>query len=222
MRLSMGDVEPIEDLLEVAALMHAGELGEVGLRVARRFDVYFDQARDGMTLDQAAGVKPSGGARPWWLVAAQRRRNEALRELSRLFCNGRVESVKTEIDAYQRGQWGRDRDLPECPAAYRGTARELLFLAFRENVLAGRHMPTSIKQLRRILQPAQMGGLQSNCPTGDEAGREHVSFQGDSGPHLFVSRKMVSNSNRNRKGKDHAVGEDNSIAPKRRRREGRR
>jgi hypothetical protein len=53
-------------LRRVAERGRTGELGEDGVELATGLDFFFEKARDGMTLDEALGVKPAPGGDPFW------------------------------------------------------------------------------------------------------------------------------------------------------------
>lgn len=202
----MAECAPIDDVREVAARLRAGELGDVGLRFACRLDAYLEHAPTGMTLDQAIGVKPASGGSPWWIENSERRRDEILRAYMQRFCNGSPEALGGEMRSYERGQWKRDRRLPEMPPAYPGTPRELLYLAYRENEsIAPDGMPTSGRQLRRRLV-SDWGGE-------EKRGQEVTPFPVTPKPRIVTSQLRK---------RDHAPSEETSIAPKRRRQHGRR
>ena len=142
-------ISPGYFLRRVVAGLRAGTLSrDDALRVAEQIELYLMKPRE-VTLDEAFGVKPGDGGEHWLTTEARDRRASALRS----YCSHFSASVMALVDAVRqyRPRWqARDRRLSEMPAAYRGTPREFLFAAFRENALLG-DMPGSAKQLRRII-----------------------------------------------------------------------
>jgi hypothetical protein len=145
-------------LRRIAERGRGGELGADGVEFAARLDFYFEHAQSGMTLDEAMGLKVKAGGRPWWVSAAQDRRDLAMREALQRFCSGSHLVLEAELRSYGRARWKRDVKLREMPPAYGGMLRELLYRAFHENESVARgRMPMSGKQLGRIL-PSHCNG----------------------------------------------------------------
>lgn len=92
------------------------------------------------------------GGLPWWKVDRIRRRDAALRTLAAHFpaeisLTARARQIKQLAFRYAAGAWCRDRRLDDMPRAYAGTAKELIWEAFR----SGAPMPLSERQIRNII-----------------------------------------------------------------------
>ena len=119
--------------------------------LAERLEAYEVQAPSGETLDKVLGIATPPGGRPWWWAEARRERDRILRQLARMFYPGRtVAEQAAEIGAaalrYRTSAWRWDRHARGMPEAYWGTARGLLFEAFR-----AAPVPLSARQLQTIL-----------------------------------------------------------------------
>jgi hypothetical protein len=201
-------IEAIDLLCYVAAGLRAGVLGDAGVRFAGGLEAYLKNAPVGLTLDRAMGVNVEPGGSPWWVELACKRRDDLLVEYARRFClpATAAASLTDALRAYERRSWPRDRGSREMPPEYAGKHRELLYRAFRENesVAPGR-MPTSHKQLRRILA--------SNCGAKQNQGHEISPFR--------VPAAAATSASKPR-GHDHVGSEENPKPVERRRRSGRR
>jgi hypothetical protein len=160
------DHRPIELLQHVAARLSAGELGEDGRQFAQGLLDYLAGASSGLSLEEALGLKVDAGGVPWWNAAARSRRDRLLYELATRFCGSAAATLGAEVRRYERSTWQRtDRGLADMPPSYRGTPRELLFAAFRENEsFALGRMPSSTSQLRRII--ATHSSEKESCARG--------------------------------------------------------
>jgi hypothetical protein len=189
----------VADLRAVAAALRAGAAGAAGLRVADRLESYLNHARDGVSIEDALGVKAGAGGEAWWTAKARRERDGALVELQRRVPGA---DLGRQIRAYERGRWQRDRKQG-MPAAYAGDPQELLYLAFlaNESVAPGR-MPSSDDFLRRL--GASLCGATGKAP--------HQS------PPIRAANQMLSiGSEENFEAENaHVAIQDNPIAARRR------
>lgn len=135
----LDQLDCVARLRAATAELRAGVVGAAGLWVADRFESYLKHARDGVSLDDAFGVKARAGGEAWWTAEDRRQRDGALLELQRRFpgCE-----LGQEIRAYERVRWKRDRKSG-MPADYAGGRLALLYRAFvaNESVAPGR-MPS--------------------------------------------------------------------------------
>ena len=125
------------------------------------------------SVDLAFGLQAPKGGVPWWLEEGLRNRNAALRLLAELCHDGQpvmrqARLIRTAALRYAASAWLRDREHACMPDAYRGTAKELLWRAFK----SGAPMPVGERQLRTILgrSPARPVGPAS--PAGAPCSRE--------------------------------------------------
>ena len=171
MRAPNDSLECVARMREVAERLRDGAAGDAGAWLAKAVEAYLNGARDGLTLEQALGVKVDAGGSPWWIEEAREDRDRVLREYARRFCpaEGAVAALGSDLTRYARARWKRDRRLKEMPVAYRATQFELLYRAFRanESVAPGR-MPASDRQLRGILA--------SHCAIKQKLGGETPPF----------------------------------------------
>lgn len=139
----------VDALRRLALRLAAGDVGEDGRRVAAGFECYLASAADGVTLEAALGLEPG-----WWVQERRSRRDEALREYARLSPSETTPAVAlaSAVSRYAAGQWLRDRQTG-LKAGLEGTPHARLFEAFSANDAdeGGASMPTSVKQMRRIL-----------------------------------------------------------------------
>jgi hypothetical protein len=104
------------------------------------------------TIEQAFNLRfPKGGV-PWWREEAIRIRNASLRDLASRFLRGcnpcqQAQQILTMSTRYAASAWRNDREGPEMPKHYAGTAKEYLWSAFK----SGAPMPIGERQLRNVL-----------------------------------------------------------------------
>ena len=104
------------------------------------------------SVDIAFGLSAPQGGVPWWLEEGIRKRNKAIQELAYLTCPGQTPTAQARrIRAlslrYAATGWRQDRFREEMPARYAGTAKQILWGAFK----SGAAMPVSERHLRGIL-----------------------------------------------------------------------
>ena len=104
------------------------------------------------SLEDALGLRFPRGGVPWWREEAIRERNAALRDLAGRFYGGLAVSAQAKgvwllTSRYGASTWRFDRDRSEMPAAYAGTEKQYVWLAFA----AGAPMPVCERHLRTIL-----------------------------------------------------------------------
>lgn len=104
------------------------------------------------SVDVAFGLSAPQGGVPWWLEEGIRDRNGAIQALAQLTCPGQSPTAQARrIRAlslrYATTGWRRDRLQADMPAQYAGTAKELLWRAFK----SGAAMPVSERHLRGML-----------------------------------------------------------------------
>lgn len=104
------------------------------------------------TIEEALGLRPVRGGVPWWLEDAMRARNAALQELGRCFyisesISAQARQIYLAAMRYAGSAWRFDRERDAMPAGYEGTAKALLWRAFK----SGAQMPIGERQLRTIL-----------------------------------------------------------------------
>lgn len=109
-------------------------------------------AHDCENLNSAFGVLHGRGGVPWWREAAIRKRDAALRALSKehyggLSVYGRAKAVAEAARRYETTCWPRDRLRDEMPERYRGTPKAHLWRAFK----SAAKMPVSERRLRTLL-----------------------------------------------------------------------
>jgi len=124
-------------------------------------------------LERLLGLAPGPGGEPWQSTEARERRDDALRELAAILAPGpsiaaKVRAVQHAAKIYRAGSWRFDRELPEMPEAYGGTAKEHLYRAFRHG---GGDVPTGKTTLFEIIppKPAVLSGTQSTDDTSTES-----------------------------------------------------
>jgi hypothetical protein len=104
------------------------------------------------TIEEAMGLRFPRGGVPWWLEEAIRKRDAALRELSRRHFNlqsvsAQARQIRTLAIRYAASAWRFDRDLDDPPERYAGTPNEWLWRAFA----SGAPMPVCERTLRHVL-----------------------------------------------------------------------
>ena len=119
--------------------------------LARSLDRYLDH--ECVNLNEAFGVVQGHGGVPWWRERAIRRRDAALRALSKLHFGdasiySRAKAISDLSIRYMTTSWPRDRKLDAMPERYRGTPMEYLWEAFRSHA----KMPVSERRLRTLLR----------------------------------------------------------------------
>ena len=108
--------------------------------------------RDCQSIEDALGLRFPRGGIPWWREEAIRKRNTALRGLAARFYAGRTVSAQARhiwliTSRYAASAWRFDRDRGEMPAAYAGTERQYVWLAFASRA----PMPVCERRLRTVL-----------------------------------------------------------------------
>jgi hypothetical protein len=109
-------------------------------------------AHDCDNLNIAFGVIQGHGGVPWWREDAIRKRDAALRALSREHFNGmsvygRAKAIAEISRRYETTCWPRDQLSEQMPDQYRGTQKEHLWQAFKSKA----KMPVSERRLRTLL-----------------------------------------------------------------------
>lgn len=120
--------------------------------LAASLQSFLDQKSD--SLNDAFGVRNLRGGVPWRMEANMRMRDAALRELASRHCGelsvtAKASRIQQLAERYAASSWRFDRDRAEMPEAYRGTAHEFLWRAFK----SGAAMPLCERQLRKIVGP---------------------------------------------------------------------
>ena len=105
-------------------------------------------------LNESFGIVQAHGGVPWWLERGIRQRDEALRELARLYFPGLTVSaqaahIRRLAQRYEGTAWPRDARSGDMPRRYSGTPQAYLWEAFK----SGARMPVSERHLRTLLQP---------------------------------------------------------------------
>lgn len=139
----------VERLRRLAARLSAGDADERWL--GERLTAYFERARDGAALDQLLGLAAQQSARRWTTIQAQASRAGIVRQLAARYpgsLTAKARAVAGAVRAYESQCSTRDRRAQAMPAHYSGTARELLWQAFRHH--GG--LPSSARHILRILQ----------------------------------------------------------------------
>jgi len=104
------------------------------------------------SVDVAFGLSAPQGGVPWWLEEGIRKRNKAIQDLARIECprqtpTAQARRIRAISLRYAATAWRRDQLQEEMPYQYAGTAKELLWDAFK----SGAAMPVSERHLRGIL-----------------------------------------------------------------------
>lgn len=104
------------------------------------------------SVDVAFGLSAPQGGVPWWLEEGIRKRNQAIRKLAQSDCAGltptaQARRIRSLSLRYATTAWRRDQFKERMPVDYAGTAKELLWRAFK----SGAAMPISERHLRGIL-----------------------------------------------------------------------
>jgi hypothetical protein len=104
------------------------------------------------SIEDALGLKFPRGGVPWWREEALRTRNAALRELAARCYAGRTVSAQAHqvwlvTSRYAGSAWRFDRERDEMPAAYAGTEKQYVWIAFASRA----PMPICERHLRTIL-----------------------------------------------------------------------
>jgi hypothetical protein len=114
-----------------AARSEAVEAGTPALaQLVRVIDRYLSGAKDGLTLDQAAGVATEQGAVPWWTEEDRSEIRRLLFAALNCFVGGgstRADRMRRALRNYERGPWHQDRKFTRPPAAYAGRVEEHFF-----------------------------------------------------------------------------------------------
>lgn len=104
------------------------------------------------SVDVAFGLSAPQGGVPWWLEEGIRERNQAILDLAALTCPtgspaAQARRVRALSVRYAATAWRQDRLREDMPAQYAGTAKGVLWRAFK----SGAAMPVSERHLRGIL-----------------------------------------------------------------------
>jgi hypothetical protein len=104
------------------------------------------------TIEDAMGLRFPRGGVPWWMEEAIRKRDAALRELSRRFYSelpiaAQAREIHRLAIRYASSAWLREREAIMLPAGHEGTRLQWLWAAFK----AGAAMPLGERQLRHVL-----------------------------------------------------------------------
>jgi hypothetical protein len=128
---------------------------------------YLD-AKGGLTIEDALGIKPGAGGDPWWQTESREEMYAALCRAADMIAPGA--SVSTAADRlrqvivrYRSTSWHRDQALDEIPARYAGRPESEMCFAFHA---AGGFVPESSSRLRWILSVWRSENLPA-CETGD-------------------------------------------------------
>ena len=147
-------------LSRIAQLGRLGALGDDGDWFAAGIEIH---VAEGWSLDRALTLA--------WSNECRRRRDDKLRKFAGRYCredllSRRVAKLGHEIRVYQLGAWRHDSARTEMPSSYASTPRALLFWAFMENesIEPRRDMPSSCKQLERILSRSDYDGMFGHAP----------------------------------------------------------
>jgi len=142
----------IRNLQEVARQCLAGENLDPQLScwLGESLRSFLERRSD--SIEDALGLCAPRGGVPWWMEAAIRERDGALRELARRFFAGRSVSAQARLIRqralrYAASSWRFDRNRVEMPEHYRGVMNAWLWRAFK----SGAAMPIGERQLRTVL-----------------------------------------------------------------------
>jgi hypothetical protein len=147
-------LQSIHNMRTLAELCRTGEPlpDPLASWLANSLQSFLDQRAT--SLNDAFGIRNARGGIPWRREASIRERDAALRALAKNHLTG--PSVSAQADRlhklslrYGASGWRFDRDREDMPPAYRGTAQEFLWIAFK----SGAAMPLCARQLRTILGP---------------------------------------------------------------------
>ena len=122
------------------------QLQLLGMSLARFIE------RDCPSIEDALGLKFPRGGVPWWREEAIRKRNAAIRVLAARYYAGHTVSARARhiwliTSRYGASAWRFDRERDEMPAAYAGTEKQYVWIAF----ISGAPMPLCERHLRTIL-----------------------------------------------------------------------
>lgn len=109
--------------------------GAAGQWFCDRSAIYEGGARQGLRLDEAAGLIPKPEQDSWWAAECRLRRDELLRTIAvRWYAGERspASKIATALRRYQAAGSLRDRPYRDPPKSYRGTVRELLFHTLKQ------------------------------------------------------------------------------------------
>ena len=147
-------LQTIHNMRTLAELCRTGEPlpDPLASWLAESLQSFLDQRSP--SLNDAFGIRNARGGIPWRREASIRVRDAALRALAKhhlagLSVSAKADRVNQLSLRYGASAWRFDRDRDEMPEAYRGTAQEFLWAAFR----SGATMPLCARQLRTILGP---------------------------------------------------------------------
>lgn len=144
----------IENMRTVARLCQHGQPlpGELAEWLGHSLQSFLD--RQATSLNDAFGVRNARGGIPWRVESCMRMRDSALRRLAEeyffdLSLSAQAEQIHRLSLRYAASSWRFDREREAMPEAYRGTASEWLWTAFK----SGTAMPLCARRLRSILVP---------------------------------------------------------------------
>lgn len=142
----------IENLREVARRCLEGEALDDQLSTWLGVSLQSFLERRATTIEDAFGLHAPQGGVPWWMEAAIRERDAALRDYAERFlpgCSVSAQAREIRIQALRYGAtaWRFDRTREAMPPQYRDGPRACLWRAYR----SGAAMPIGERQLRTIL-----------------------------------------------------------------------
>ena len=76
-------MEPIDRLRELLIVAESGALAELGGWITPRLRDYLENARHGVSLDQALGLAVGPGETPWYTTEALAKRDAAILALAK-------------------------------------------------------------------------------------------------------------------------------------------
>jgi len=145
-------LQSVQNLQTLARLCHSHEPlpDDLASWLASSLECFLEQRTE--SLNAAFGLQNARGGIPWRVEARMRTRDAALRMLGQNYLaflspSARANRIHQTSIRYAGTAWRLDRDKPEMPPHYRGTAHEFLWRAFK----SGATMPLCARQLRTIL-----------------------------------------------------------------------
>lgn len=105
-------LEVVADLRAFVAAEH--EPGSLAARLAERLAQYLEHADEGVTLDEAFGLRPKRGGEHWWVSEARVIRDTAIRDIAETFPGGSVRELARQVaysaSRYQGARWRHDQE----------------------------------------------------------------------------------------------------------------